>query len=66
MRTCGEACKTFGVTGDGCRQVVVHPPRNPDTIGAVREIGAGTAVGEHLHRDTGLIHGLQAPLANLG
>ena len=62
----GETGKTFGVTGDSRRQMVVHRPRNPDTIGAGHEIGAGTAIGEHLHRDAGLIHGLQAPLANLG
>src|SRR6266852_9421181 len=60
----GEPRKTFGVTVDGCRQMVVHRPRNPDTIGAGHEIGAGAAVGEHLHGDAGLIHGLQAPLAN--
>jgi hypothetical protein len=40
--------------------------RHADTIGTRHEVGTGTGVGEHLHRDAGLVHGLQAPLADLG
>ena len=62
----GEAREAIGMAGDGRRQMVVHLAGHGDAIGARHEIGTGTGVGEHLHGDAGLVHGLQALLADLG
>ena len=61
-----EAGEAIGMAGDGRRQMVVHLAGHADTIGTRHEVGTGTGVGEHLHRDSGLVHGLQALLADLG
>jgi hypothetical protein len=46
--------------------VVVHLAGHGNTVWARHEIGAGTAVREHLHGNAGLVHRLQSSLADLG
>ena len=54
------------MAGDGCRQVVVHLAGQGSTVWARHEIGARTAVREHLHGNAGLVHRLQSSLADVG
>ena len=62
----GKAREAGRIAGDGRRQMVVHLARDGDAVRARHEVGTRTGVGEHLHRDAGLVHGLQASLADLG
>ena len=62
----GKAREPARIAGDGHRQMVVHLSRDGDAVRARHEVGTRTGVGEHLHRDAGLVHGLQASLADLG
>src|SRR5262249_51252769 len=62
----GEARKAVGIAGDGRRQVVVHLAGHRNAVWARQEIGAGTAVRQHLYGNAGLVHRLQSSLANLG
>ena len=50
----------------GCRQVVIHLAGHGNTVWTRHEIGAGTAVREHLHSNAGLVHRLQSSLADVG
>ncbi len=61
-----EAREAIRMAGDGRCQMVVHLARDGDALGARHEVRAGTGVGEHLDGDAGLVHGPQAPLADLG
>ena len=46
-------------------QPIVHPLRQRDGAVAGQLLGRGRAVGEHLDVDAGLVHLLEAPLAEL-
>ena len=62
-RETGEAIR---MAGNGRRKVIVHFAGHGDAIRAGHEIGPGAGVGEHLNRNAGLIHRLQALLGDLG
>ncbi len=62
----GKTREPFGVTRNRGRQMVVHLARDRDALGAGHEVRARTGIRENLHADAGLIHRLQAPLADLG
>ncbi len=62
----GEPGEAIWMAGNGGRQMVVHLAGDGDAFVAGHEIGAGAGVGQHLHRDAGLVHRPQTPLADLG
>ena len=61
----GEARKARRVPGNRGCQVVVHLAGKRHAVRARHEIGAGARIGQHLHRDPGLVHGAEALLADL-
>ena len=62
----GKSREAIGMAGDRRGEMIVHLPRDGDTLGAGHEIGTGARVREHLHGDAGLVHQAQALLADLG
>ena len=61
----GEAGEPLGFLADDAGEVVVDLARQVDAGLAGHQVGTGAAVGEHLRRDAGVVHRLEALLADL-
>ena len=61
-----KPAKRLGCLAHDGRQVVVQLAGERDAVRAGHQIGAGAGVGEHLHRDAGVVHRLEPLLADLG
>ena len=64
-RQVGEGSEPIRMCGDRLPDYVVHVARQPDSFGAVQQIGAGSRCGENLHRNARLIHVGEASSANV-
>ena len=60
-----ESGKALGMSADGRMQAVVDLPRERDRAVAGQLLGSGRAVRDDLHVDAGLVHFLQAQLAQV-
>src|SRR6201995_5117594 len=54
------------MTRDRRCKIIVHLARDRDALRSRHEVRPRTGIRQHLHAAAGLIHRLQAPLADLG